>query len=69
MKSCYEISVPRRETVAPLAGAWIEIVLTKIARSPLPVAPLAGAWIEILYVTGRCSRGPMSLPSRERGLK
>ena len=25
LKSCYEISVPRRETVAPLAGAWIEI--------------------------------------------
>ena len=34
--------------VAPLAGAWIEIVV-KINISPyIPVAPLAGAWIEIV---------------------
>ena len=33
--------------VAPLAGAWIEIVV-KIAVELSPnVAPLAGAWIEI----------------------
>ena len=36
------------ETVAPLAGAWIEI---KVIREELgednSVAPLAGAWIEI----------------------
>ena len=34
-------------TVAPLAGAWIEI--TKLAKAGFAdaVAPLAGAWIEI----------------------
>ena len=34
-------------TVAPLAGAWIEIPLTPDERSAAEVAPLAGAWIEI----------------------
>ena len=35
-------------TVAPFAGAWIEI-RTKIRLSyRLMVAPFAGAWIEIL---------------------
>ena len=33
--------------VAPLAGAWIEIVLRPAAHRSLKVAPLAGAWIEI----------------------
>ena len=41
--------------VAPLAGAWIEIVVSKSARSPILVAPLAGAWIEIKYQ--RCGTG------------
>ena len=50
--------------VAPLAGAWIEIVFT--SGSPLMdvVAPLAGAWIEIVYAgttgfdsAGRSPRG------------
>ena len=34
-------------TVAPFAGAWIEIVWTSIAQEDKPVAPFAGAWIEI----------------------
>ena len=33
--------------VAPLAGAWIEIMLVKVFHALLMVAPLAGAWIEI----------------------
>ena len=33
--------------VAPLAGAWIEILSFRPPFRPLPVAPLAGAWIEI----------------------
>ena len=35
--------------VAPLAGAWIEIVLERLKGIKGPVAPLAGAWIEISY--------------------
>ena len=33
--------------VAPLAGAWIEIVVACRDASNKIVAPLAGAWIEI----------------------
>ena len=33
--------------VAPLAGAWIEIMLVKVFHALLMVAPLAGAGIEI----------------------
>ena len=33
--------------VAPLAGAWIEIVLHCPTLPPSLVAPLAGAWIEM----------------------
>ncbi len=32
--------------VAPLAGAWIETLLTRGVVLMHPVAPLAGAWIE-----------------------
>ena len=34
--------------VAPLAGAWIEIVLFSHLIVLLKVAPLAGAWIEMV---------------------
>ena len=34
--------------VAPLAGAWIEIIITLCPMMFTWVAPLAGAWIEIL---------------------
>ena len=34
--------------VAPLAGAWIEILLEEEYEADIMVAPLAGAWIEIL---------------------
>ena len=33
--------------VAPLAGAWIEIILRLRESKAALVAPLAGAWIEI----------------------
>ena len=36
-----------RFTVAPYAGAWIEISLTKCFIQDERVAPYAGAWIEI----------------------
>ena len=35
------------EPVAPLAGAWIEIISDFLFLSAYRVAPLAGAWIEI----------------------
>ena len=57
-------------TVAPLAGAWIEISsLSNILVAFIVVAPLAGAWIEILLRFGTIVSCSWSLPSRERGLK
>ena len=35
-------------SVAPLAGAWIEICRLEIFGIRFDVAPLAGAWIEII---------------------
>ena len=35
------------DIVAPLAGAWIEILTVMSLSLVLVVAPLAGAWIEI----------------------
>ena len=37
----------RLPSVAPFAGAWIEIALSTETDSLLEVAPFAGAWIEI----------------------
>ena len=56
------------DAVAPLAGAWIEILAGRRRLHQSPVAPLAGAWIEIMC---QILNGNMveSLPSRERGLK
>ena len=33
--------------VAPLVGAWIEIMYCYHTHHPVKVAPLVGAWIEI----------------------
>ena len=38
-----------RIAVAPLAGAWIEILVESQNALKRKVAPLAGAWIEIWY--------------------
>ena len=55
-------------TVAPYAGAWIEIVKDVERMAPKLVAPYAGAWIEIFipFLLHPCQQ---SLPTRERGLK
>ena len=54
--------------VAPLAGAWIEILYAFSIVLSRIVAPLAGAWIEMPPVL--LNRFLIqSLPSRERGLK
>ncbi|MGG5805703.1 hypothetical protein [Bacillus mycoides] len=37
----------RKKIVAPLIGAWIEIVLSLVYPPRSPVAPLIGAGIEI----------------------
>ena len=34
-------------SVAPYAGAWIEMVVARLPMVLIPVAPYAGAWIEI----------------------
>ena len=34
-------------SVAPLVGAWIEMIVENAGLMGLPVAPLVGAWIEI----------------------
>ena len=48
--------------VAPLAGAWIEMIAFFDAVVSRSVAPLAGAWIEILlrhpYTSVRPGRSP-----------
>ena len=40
MDECFRV-------VAPLVGAWIEIVIIRCNLYKLIVAPLVGAWIEI----------------------
>ena len=54
--------------VAPLVGAWIEIVVSFIYSVATSVAPLVGAWIEIEPGINMETRDG-SLPSWERGLK
>ena len=55
--------------VAPLVGAWIEILMGYLERFPGNiVAPLVGAWIEIVQVLFTTEEYE-SLPSWERGLK
>ena len=57
-------------SVAPLAGARIEIHAGQHSFFAPAVAPLAGARIEIEIPQGRVIATPTkSLPSRERGLK
>ena len=47
LKSLYFVGLMEIGSVAPLAGAWIEISNSIITFSLSKVAPLAGAWIEI----------------------
>jgi len=55
-------------SVAPRAGAWIEIIHNLTIAHYISVAPRAGAWIEITQ-TFKIAVGMQSLPVRERGLK
>ena len=55
-------------SVAPLVGAWIEIVMVSLCIRKRRVAPLVGAWIEI-FSRQRVTCFWESLPSWERGLK
>ena len=59
----------KRNTVAPLAGAWIEMSEVHKEVTEGLVAPLAGAWIEIYLEELLQTNFQESLPSRERGLK
>ena len=54
--------------VVPLAGTWIETVLTAGISYFGTVAPLAGAWIETGTLK-QVAELAKSLPSWERGLK
>ena len=56
------------ETVAPCAGAWVEILGWWAGVPRAAVAPCAGAWVEIPPVLPR-RLFYRSLPVRERGLK
>ena len=62
------VSKGAKVSVAPFAGAWIEIVLENEKFSTESVAPFAGAWIEMPPCQA-ILRLDASLPSRERGLK
>ena len=68
MKYCKKLIHENGYKVAPLAGAWIEIIPAALPPQKERVAPLAGAWIEIAddIYGGMLSR---SHPSRVRGLK
>ena len=68
LKSGSLFRLSRGAAVAPLAGAWIEILLSFRRTKENDVAPLAGAWIEIFNASCLFSCNT-SLPSRERGLK
>ena len=58
-----------RNCVAPLVGAWIEILTIEMNLTIEEyVAPLVGAWIEIYNFIIAVS-AILSLPSWERGLK
>ena len=69
MKSDEFVSFMNTVSVAPLAGAWIEIPISLTPPVPKAVAPLAGAWIEIYNKKSMITNYRLSLPLRERGLK
>ena len=63
------INSNRRDSVAPLVGAWIEILGFDFKNQRNIVAPLVGAWIEIRYCYYNNIIHFESLLSWERGLK
>ncbi len=65
-RTCQRHNAP---SVAPFAGAWIEIEEWVKNGTEEEVAPFAGAWIEINKLEQNYIVLFKSLPSRERGLK
>ena len=57
MKSEFKRYYYVKEWVAPLVGAWIEILLTERTVKYHIVAPLVGAWIEIPIAACICMAG------------
>ena len=51
LKSFWVYALSRFWSVAPLAGAWIEIQSKSSGMKLVSVAPLAGAWIEMYIGT------------------
>ena len=51
MKLCKGLREVYVWSVAPLVGAWIEIMEKKQEKNNIHVAPLVGAWIEIKYTS------------------
>ena len=68
MKCADDVGYKRIYRVAPLVGAWIEILSMRIDTNQETVAPLVGAWIEIQKTQKQMQRR-LSLLSWERGLK
>ena len=68
LKSVHKFVKHVLETVAPLVGAWIEIVFEQYSTLKEHVAPLVGAWIE-MHILSLKPDTIVSLPSWERGLK
>jgi len=46
------LAMLRQAGVAPRAGAWIEMFMSKMGKRSWRVAPRAGAWIEMKYYGG-----------------
>ena len=63
------VSKGAKVSVAPFAGAWIEMMTNSTYTGEYDVAPFAGAWIEIVRAAWLPCGRLRSLPSRERGLK
>ena len=68
LKCLWALSLVTRLTVAPLAGAWIEIAYKLLGYKNVYVAPLAWVWIE-MSPTWIPKSSRASLPLRERRLK
>ena len=52
IEMCWETCYSKLYIVAPLVGAWIEIVRCYRTLTRPCVAPLVGAWIEIIVKVG-----------------
>ena len=68
LKYLFDEAINSIDEVAPLAGAWIEMLFGSTIIGSYSVAPLAGAWIEITEERDAIFFGE-SRPSRARGLK